>query len=226
MIDTHEFGLHGALQLKVPCSCSLSQSSLILIHKVFPCDFSGNKPFQMYHILPALWSKLQTLYVPSVNHLSQLSYRNASECLNLEWNVTVPHFNFVPSFVNREDELEPYSITPYSQQSLNIFQLTSIFTTVCVFIIIIRNPALIGLGLVQNVNALVVSDSINYVCSTTAIVLIIVFVSWLIYLCIKRNKRREDVQIDVMLDTVEASTSHEELSTQEVKKKRCVGAKK
>lgn len=90
----HENNLNqpGSIELKLPCACSLYMNDIIKIAENYPCEKLSSEMPQVTHILPALWSKLESINLKMNSPLGPLTFNNFSECLNYKWPESVPHF--------------------------------------------------------------------------------------------------------------------------------------
>jgi hypothetical protein len=82
----------GAIEIHLPCECMLFMNNKLKIGANYPCEKKNVFEPGAVHILPSLWSKLETLNLRMSNTDITPTFQNFTECLNLDWQKSVPHF--------------------------------------------------------------------------------------------------------------------------------------
>lgn len=83
----------GALQVTLPCHCSLTMRNISLIPKRFPCSRIGAPKQGIIHVLPATWSNLKSLHLKPLEAQSHPIFHNLTDCIDTNWTLNVPHLN-------------------------------------------------------------------------------------------------------------------------------------
>ncbi|KAG8290009.1 hypothetical protein J6590_092324 [Homalodisca vitripennis] len=104
IIDIPENGRPGALQIKVACGCKLLLNNQVIVYENYPC-YKRIPVSEIVHIVPALWSKLKTLKVPSRNMYSSSTFTTLDECLDESWPTVVPYWNMTYAVTHRDNRL-------------------------------------------------------------------------------------------------------------------------
>lgn len=91
-VDKLHIGQPGALQVQLPCTCSLYENNTKLIPARVPCG-EDSRHLQVIHVLPATWSTLRSFRINPLLPDAHPVYNNLSECLNTNWTKRVPHLN-------------------------------------------------------------------------------------------------------------------------------------
>lgn len=92
-LETKYVDKPGALQIQLPCNCSLYVDNKKLIPARFPCAGSSSQNLHVMNIVPATWTNLKSFHFNPLSPSSQPIYANISECLNTNWTIHVPHIN-------------------------------------------------------------------------------------------------------------------------------------
>ena len=152
--QTPHVGQPGALEIKVPCDCSLSVNNQVYVSETYPCISETYVP-KLTHVIPASWSKLKSLRLSPFQAHTSTKFETFAECLDHDWPTKVPHMNI--SFSGRERfDADNRRFKIWHQRSQSFSSLTAIsngILVVLVSIIIYRNPQLIGIGLIQPARA-------------------------------------------------------------------------
>ncbi|KYB26953.1 hypothetical protein TcasGA2_TC033481 [Tribolium castaneum] len=108
----------------------------VLIEKRYPCIEQEVKEVSVVHVIPAIWSSLGSLVLGEFRQKDQLRFTNVSQCLNLNWTLTVPHLNLT-STANRVEEIRE------QLNNHNIdHQFSATYTLHCDTILLIWNTVL------------------------------------------------------------------------------------
>lgn len=82
----------GALKIHLPCSCQLYDADQIIIPERYPCP-SMYDTHKMLHVIPAIWTNLKSFVLKPSRHSTTIRFHNASDCLNHQWTMNIPHEN-------------------------------------------------------------------------------------------------------------------------------------
>ncbi|KYB24698.1 hypothetical protein TcasGA2_TC031841 [Tribolium castaneum] len=138
----------GARKIHVPCHCTLISREEVLIEKRYPCIEQEVKEVSVVHVIPAIWSSLGSLVLGEFRQKDQLRFTNVSQCLNLNWTLTVPHLNLT-STANRVEEIRE------QLNNHNIdHQFSATYTLHCDTILLIWNTVLSRQRPLQSTKAL------------------------------------------------------------------------
>ncbi|KAK5647842.1 hypothetical protein RI129_002734 [Pyrocoelia pectoralis] len=99
-IADDSYGQPGALQISLPCHCSLLVNHEEVIAVRYPCSSQKAFKSKTINILPAVWSNFKTYEIKANEH--NTVFHNISECLDNNWTTTVPHLNLSTSSVLSE----------------------------------------------------------------------------------------------------------------------------
>lgn len=180
----------GALEINIPCHCSLQIDGKEEISENFPCDLKSVADFSYRQIIPVHWTNLEYLEVPSMVGFSKLSFSNSSEFLKTDWNQTFPHLNI--HAVEDFDEKEPnfdIKLKPFERtgQHLSIFNIFNVTMSIVLVFVLIKNPFLLGLQLVRPANAIEIEEACNWISTT---LLVVAMLTALVLILIKSFRRR------------------------------------
>lgn len=191
----------GAIEIHLPCSCSVQVNKEILIPSRYPCDGAASPSAQVTHILPAMWTHLASVQLFPKFHKYLPTYGNIGEIINQNWSLTIPHLNLsttresTQTIINSlgtditKDE-DPSNFLTLTMIVLIIWNLLLSFTLLLVMFN--RSPLLIA-AQVQGAQALL-EDSNEKIIFTTAACLATVFffllMLWL-YLNHRQNRTTE-----------------------------------
>lgn len=135
----------GAVQLHVPCRCSVSSEGRQIISESFPCDSRGVKDFQIFHVLPALWTNLNSLRIHSKKaHFTM--FDNYSDFLNSNWTIKTPHLNLTSPPVLTDYVSDPQLVFGNIDNTFKLVDLLCcwvILLTFFMFLIVVKNPHLL-----------------------------------------------------------------------------------
>lgn len=113
----------GALQITLPCHCSLTIGNQSIIPRRFPCTPESAPRKGILHVLPATWSNLKSLHLEPLDVRSHPIFHNLSACLNHNWTLTVPHLNLSTDYLKTD-------LTSQLSESLdNLEEITSHLST-------------------------------------------------------------------------------------------------
>lgn len=142
----------GALEITVPCDCSLIYKDEVLVSESYPCDKTPLVS-QVIHVLPAPWSKLKSLKIPPLQSHVSSTFSTLDECLDEHWPTQIPHWNLSLTkpfkLQNPVLNLPTRQADWYATVSAAMHGIFIVLVTVIVF----RNPHLIGFGFQQVVRA-------------------------------------------------------------------------
>lgn len=207
----------GAVQLHLPCNCILYVNDKIMIPARFPCEESSYS-LNITHILPITWSNLKSFKFHPLKLDHYPEYSNMSECLNLNWTVTVPHLNlstYKDNFDIEEIEESLFSnYIDYAPHSDTLFLIWNSVLSIIVFIIWNRGNMAIGANLLNALPA-VRADIPNHVfkfgsfpiIGITILFFIIFIGSFAIYRYFKQRRQKlnnpepEDVPLNIIHST-------------------------
>ncbi|KAG8305062.1 hypothetical protein J6590_078332 [Homalodisca vitripennis] len=193
-IDIPANGRPGAIQIKVACDCKLLLNNQVIVYENYP-SYKRISVSEIVHIVPALWSKLKTLKVPSRNMYSSSTFATLDECLDESWPTVVPHWNMTYAGTHRDNRL-PLMVSERNEGIWPIIYIIihSVYFSL-ITVIVVRNPHLVG---VYHLNVVRGEPIEIFVTENTCMeaiyfmVLIIVFIScWVLarWCCRWRNKR-------------------------------------
>ncbi|KAG8304697.1 hypothetical protein J6590_087685, partial [Homalodisca vitripennis] len=114
-IDIPANGRPGAIQIKVACDCKLLLNNQVIVYENYP-SYKRISVSEIVHIVPALWSKLKTLKVPSRNMYSSSTFATLDECLDESWPTVVPHWNMTYAGTHRDNRL-PLMVSEHVRRS-------------------------------------------------------------------------------------------------------------
>lgn len=97
----------GAVEVEVPCDCSVADKDREYIPVQFPC-FSTSRNPELTHVLPLTWTSLKNLSVPILSFDERPKFGNLTEVLNSNWNLSVPTM-LIHNNINSES-LEPVEL--------------------------------------------------------------------------------------------------------------------
>jgi len=205
----------GAVELHIPCFCSVSTRGTLLISSIFPCDANSIPSITIKHLLPVIWTKFQTLHLDAFSSHTSLHFNNLSECVNNEWHIDIPHFNFEPIQEKVLIDNVKYSDNTFSLYSNDfhyfpILKLLNIFVIIIVFAIVFKNPYLLGIGMNPRYVKATSSwhNDLSDVCNILIllmiafIIIVILYVKLKKYFVVRNNKKSKDTcnpELDSML---------------------------
>ncbi|XP_063215527.1 uncharacterized protein LOC134527106 [Bacillus rossius redtenbacheri] len=209
----------GAVDIEVPCDCRLYLNSELKINELYPCDYRAKSKFQLLHVIPAAWTRLKKLKIFPRTASSHTVFPSLEDCLDEDWPSAIPHLNFT---VSRFTRLDPISLNkPVEVLSFMVRHVQSIALFVIggtLFLIIIRNPYLVGIGTFPRVAALDETAMLNAELTVMVFILgiIIGMLAFLIWKCIQlKRSAQKNLKISSPVTPVEASTSGEAMDLRE-----------
>lgn len=146
----------GALQLHLPCNCSLQAGVQKLISPRFPCTGEATSPPQLIQIIPAVWTSLKTYKINPLATDTHPTYDNITEVLHKNWTLDVPHLNLSvdtspvekkkvnSDFVTTQIELLQSYADQYGHHSDLLLFLWNTALTLVVLKLLLQRPALIA----------------------------------------------------------------------------------
>ncbi|KAF5299111.1 hypothetical protein FQR65_LT09469 [Abscondita terminalis] len=195
-IEKNNYNQPGALQIKLPCQCSLIVNTKEVISPRFPCSSNGINDPEFIHVLPATWSKLKTYVIKSAKH--EIVFNNTSECIDNNWTTTVPHLNLsTTSIIGQLKESLEFAIanTPnslYSFQSDTTFYVWNvILSLLCIYLFSKVNQQ--GGALVALIHPVVTLETdeeevktLTYVSSISLCIFVLVMLCTMLICCVKQ----------------------------------------
>ncbi|KAK4887382.1 hypothetical protein RN001_003653 [Aquatica leii] len=195
-LDNQSYYQPGALQVKLPCQCSLLVNQKEVISTRFPCSSNGVDNPKLLHVLLATWSKLKTYVIKSAHH--EIIFNNMSECLDSNWTTTVPYLNLSTTLIiGRLKESLEFTISK-TRTSLYTFQSDTTYyvwnialSIICIYLLCkVKGRGLATLVIIDPVLA----DEINhelvkiltYVSSISLLIFVLVLATILICCCITK----------------------------------------
>ncbi|KAF5308758.1 hypothetical protein FQR65_LT17969 [Abscondita terminalis] len=196
-VEENNYNQPGALQIELPCQCSLLVNQKEVISPRFPCSSNGNQNPELTHVLPATWSKLKTYVIQSAKH--EIIFNNMSECLDTNWTTTVPHLNLsTPSIIGKLKESLDLAIsnTPgslYSFQSDTTFYVWNmILSFLCMYLLFKVNQR--GGAIVALIHPVFTLDTDNqevkiltYISSISLCIFVLVMLCIMFICCVKQG---------------------------------------
>ncbi|KAF5297256.1 hypothetical protein FQR65_LT10028 [Abscondita terminalis] len=212
-LEKSNYNQPGALQIKLPCQCSLIVNTKEVISPRFPCSSNGINDPELIHVLPATWSKLKTYVIKSAKH--EIVFNNMSECIDNNWTTTVPHLNLsTTSIIGQLKESLEFAIanTPsslYSFQSDTTFYVWNvILSLLCIYLFSKVNRQ--GGALVALIHPVVTLETddeevktLTYVSSISLCIFVLVMLCTMLICCVKqwiimsKSKKKKELKRDV-----------------------------
>lgn len=96
-VSQHLIGAPGAVKIKLSCDCELRVGNTQLIPKRFPCPEESAERPEFVHVLPAVWSKLQSFILNPLSRNNPSRFKNVTEALNTNWTLETPYINITTS---------------------------------------------------------------------------------------------------------------------------------
>jgi hypothetical protein len=116
MINTHET---GAVQIQIPCHCSIRMAGREHLEPSFPC--TNDVPAStLLHILPAAWSILDSAYIEAEFQHETATYENMTDILNHQWKPDLPDlpvFNYTIDEQALFEKIRPPKLLHYTATS-------------------------------------------------------------------------------------------------------------
>jgi Baculovirus F protein len=145
----------GSLEIKVPCNCELRSQGVVIISKLFPCDSRGIKSVEIYHVIPTLWTKINSLKIHNtIPHFA--IFENYSEFLNLNWSQETPHINMSRPFAITDFISDPASMFNKVNNSFLLVDFLIVWNVIIsiIFVSMVwRHPMLLFSTQVRGVDA-------------------------------------------------------------------------
>jgi len=88
----------GAVQIQLPCDCNLKYKGRELITASFPCRQSAVKDIEIQHLLPAAFTKLNTLQL-SIPLLNQPQFDSLEQILDQNWTTKLQGIKLPNTFL-------------------------------------------------------------------------------------------------------------------------------
>lgn len=99
-----------AVQIELPCECNLKRREKELISVPIPCRCNSAKDIKIQHVLPATWTKLNTLQL-SLPLLNQPEFNSLEHILDQNWTT---HFQGIslpnPKLSKYDLSLDPTTV--------------------------------------------------------------------------------------------------------------------
>lgn len=136
----------GAIEIRVPCDCTLTtDSQILLVSETYPCRRLPEVS-TVVHTIPAAWSKLKSLKISTVSSHEVSSFNTLDDCLDERWSSQVPHWNVTLTSpkIARAPVLE--SLSRDNSLFIKLYAYIDAFSLVLLLIILICYPYLIDLG--------------------------------------------------------------------------------
>ena len=138
----------GTLEILIPCTCELVQGDgKLLLSQIYPCDNTDHKEPGITHLIPNLWTNLQTLQITPITEPIRHSFINDSELLNTDWKLHVAtlHINDAIRINKEHFELKHKKSDIFNNNELLMhilaiwLSIVTILLTVAFYCIVINN---------------------------------------------------------------------------------------
>ncbi|XP_064214046.1 uncharacterized protein LOC135266736 [Tribolium castaneum] len=215
----------GARKIHVPCHCTLISREEVLIEKRYPCIEQEVKEVSVVHVIPAIWSSLGSLVLGEFRQKDQLRFTNVSQCLNLNWTLTVPHLNLT-STANRVEEIREqlnnhnidheFSATYALHGDTILLIWNTVLSVFVAYLVLKRNPGGIIIAPTPGVHAWGEESQLGH--QVVLVLMHIALLTFLIYVlakiiklcCRKRNSKEANSRQGSKIREEEGSASSEE----------------
>lgn len=98
----------GAIEVSIPCDCSLAEGGSIMVLPRFPCVLGSHTPPSFVHILPSSWTFLSNVSIHPVRTFERPVFYNLSHVFNDRWSMDSTSFfiqNHIPASLFDEVQL-------------------------------------------------------------------------------------------------------------------------
>lgn len=197
----------GALQLTLPCNCALKVGGDTVISKRYPCREERSSS-SIRHVLPATWTNLKSFVLNPTHVAKPPTYENLEECLQTNWSLTIPHVNLTSTKEDYEEIREQLNASVdtygdiYSHHSDTILIMWNLVLSVCVLILLRRNPAQLIAATLPPVHAAAPNRHVHLVVISTISLLLLIIILTALWIrhYLTRRKQNHGTQVKTTND--------------------------
>lgn len=208
----------GAIQISLPCNCSLFGGDEILIPNRYPCGNQKITEIEAVHLLPAMWSNLKSFVLSPLHINNPVKFSNMQECLNKNWTLDIAHLNVTSNkelnnLAKTMDDVNQLSSTyqvNYGKSSDQLFLIWNILLSVGILYLLYRAQPIALIPLLNRANAEdkdTTNESLTYlaiVCGITSTILLLIAYTILLVLYIRRrNKKLKENMLDFEFQSID-----------------------